>query len=81
MKALQSAAALLLCLFFVLPFAGCSREEESNAGKSFTYHLTREPSTLDPQIAQGEDAAVVINALYEGLARLDEDGNAVPGAA
>ena len=81
MKALQSAAALLLCLFFVLPFAGCSREEESNAGKSFTYHLTREPSTLDPQIAQGEDAAVVINALYEGLARLDENGNAVPGAA
>ena len=80
----KRAWALLLCLLLLLPlFCGSCEEKEdtSGTGKSFTWHLSSEPKTLDPQIAQGENAAIVIGALFEGLARLDENGNPQPGAA
>ena len=82
MKARQ-AAALLLCLITLLSLigTGCEEKADTGTGKSFTWHLASEPKTLDPQIATGENAAIVIGALYEGLARLDENGDAVPGAA
>ena len=78
----KRTAALLLCLLCCLPLlGGCAEQEDDGTGKSFTWHLSSEPKTLDPQIAQGENAAIVIGALFEGLARLDETGRAVPGAA
>ena len=80
----KRAWALLLCLLLLLPlFCGSCEEKEdtSGTGKSFTWHLSSEPKTLDPQIAQGENAAIVIGALFEGLARLDENGDPQPGAA
>ena len=77
------APALLCALLFLFAFlsSACSEQEELGTGKSFTWHLSSEPITLDPQIAEGENAAVVIGALFEGLARLDENGDPEPGAA
>lgn len=71
----------ILCCVQPLLLSGCSKTESSSAGKSFCYSLSQEPQTLDPQIAQGEDAFTVILALYEGLARIAEDGSASPGVA
>lgn len=81
MKARQAAALLCLITLLSLIGTGCEEKADTGTGKSFTWHLASEPKTLDPQIATGENAAIVIGALYEGLARLDENGDAVPGAA
>lgn len=82
MKA-NRAVAVLLCLLALLTLlsSGCEEKTDTGTGKSFTWHLASEPKTLDPQIASGENAAIVIGALYEGLARLDENGDPMPGAA
>ena len=72
--------ALLCCIILLVSsLAGCGTPK--NANKNIRVWLTEEPSTLDPQVAQGSGAATVISALYEGLCRLDANGKAVPGAA
>ncbi|QAT49174.1 peptide ABC transporter substrate-binding protein [Caproiciproducens sp. NJN-50] len=70
-------------VFAVLPFVltGCKSGRPSNADKTIAYGLTDEPKTLDPQIASDSSSIIAIQALFEGLARLDAKGNAVPGAA
>lgn len=81
MKWLKKWAALILCAVMVLTCTGCEEEEVTPENKFFTYHLTAEPDNLDPQSASGENAWTVIQSLYEGLCRLDENGAAIPGAA
>ena len=68
-----------LLLAVCLVFAGCSGTRSGNGG-SFSYYLTENITSLDPQTAEGTDAAAVINALFEGLCRI-ENGEAVPGTA
>ena len=63
----------LLCLC-----AGCGRFKD---GESFTYLLSQNVTSLDPQTASGSAAATVIGSLFEGLCRIDEEGKTVPGAA
>lgn len=72
-------AVLCSIVLLVVSMSGCG--ESKNANKTINIKLTAEPSTLDPQVAQGSDAATVISALYEGLCRLDSSGKAVPGVA
>ncbi len=75
---------LLLCLLLgvlLLTAGGCSSSGSSKGGDSFRWSLSGEPKTLDPQIAQGEDAFTVILALYEGLTRISPKGEALPGVA
>lgn len=70
--------------FTVLPLAltGCrGSSEPSNADKTIIYGLTDDPETLDPQIASDSASLTAVEALFEGLARLDSEGNAVPGMA
>lgn len=43
--------------------------------------LSSNVTTLDPQIADGQAADWVIGSIFEGLCRVDEDGEAVPGVA
>ncbi len=62
---------LLLCL------ASCG----DGSGGAFSYALSFSPSTLDPQYTQGEDAGTIINNCFEGLVRLDENGEVTPGVA
>lgn len=67
----------------VLPIVlnGCKSGRPSNADKTIVYGLADEPKTLDPQIASDSSSITAIQALFEGLVRLDSEGNAVPGAA
>ena len=74
-------AACFLCILLLLSCAACEEKEPSSANKSFQYHLTAEPQTLDPQVAADESGVILIQALFEGLTRLDADGNPVPGVA
>ena len=77
---LKTLGCVLLCAAMLLT-AGCSEKEVSPDNRLFTYELSGEPASLDPQVATGEAALTVVRALYEGLCRVDSDGRAVPGAA
>lgn len=43
--------------------------------------FSTEPKTLDPQIASDSNELIVVEALYEGLVRLDSNNNPYPGVA
>lgn len=70
---------LFLSLCFLLSLFGCDGGYQADA--SFTYILTRNISTLDPQTASGPASGAVIDSIFEGLCRIGPDGQAVPGAA
>lgn len=71
--------SLLLCIgMLCLCVTGCG---DDGTGGGFRFPLEAEPVGLDPQTATDTAAVTVISALFEGLTRLDKDGNVVPGAA
>lgn len=72
---LLMAASLIL----LLSVTACGGSSGSKA--KFTYYLDSTVQSLDPQTADGESAAMILNAVFEGLCRVDEDNNPVPGAA
>lgn len=78
---LKRITALFLAGTLALSLTACGKSRPKNGDKTINYNLAAEPKTLDPQIATDSNALVVIQALYEGLARLDENGKATPGAA
>ncbi|MFU0831378.1 MAG: Dipeptide-binding protein DppE [Oscillospiraceae bacterium] len=71
----------ILLSVFLLVLAGCSSSRPSNADKTIIYGLANDPTTLDPQMASDSSSITAIQALFEGLTRLDSNGNAAPGVA
>ena len=65
-------AVMLLCL------VGCG---DDGSGGGFRFPLDREPAQLDPQVSTDVSAVTVLSALFEGLTRLDDQGQAVPAGA
>lgn len=78
---LKRLLSALLAVCVLLAFSGCGPKKDEAADKTIHYYAGQEPRTLDPQVADDSAARLVIGALYEGLARLDENGDAAPGAA
>lgn len=62
----------------MLSLASCS---DSGEGKGVSYAIAKSPSTLDPQYSGTTDALIVINNVFEGLVRLDANGEVIPGVA
>ena len=79
MKHIKGVCCLLLS-FLLLCLCGACGDGYKNDG-AFTYLLARNVDNLDPQTASGESAWVVIGSVFEGLCRIDEDGQVVPGVA
>jgi oligopeptide transport system substrate-binding protein len=77
----KKTVAVLLAACLLFSVSGCKKHGPSNGDKQINYSLLGDPKTLDPQIASDSDSVTVVNALYEGLARLDAKGAAQPGAA
>lgn len=78
----RRVAVCFLAFSFLLPMCACSGESRpENADQTIYFHLQSDPSSLDPQIADTYDARVAVEALFEGLVRLDEDGEPYPGVA
>lgn len=74
--------SMALCLSLLFCCCACSGESRpENADQTITFHLGEDPSSLDPQIADSFASRVAVEALYEGLVRLDENGDVYPGAA
>ncbi len=70
--------SLMLALIMIFSLASCS---DDGAGGSISYALDASPSTLDPQYAGETSAQIVINNVFEGLVRVSENGEVVPGIA
>lgn len=73
------SALLVACMLLVFP--SCGQQKNEAADKTIQYYIDQEPQTLDPQVATDSSATLTIGALYEGLARLDQNGKAAPGVA
>ena len=73
------SALLVACMLLVFP--SCGQQKNEAADKIIKYYVDQEPQTLDPQVATDSSAVLTIGALYEGLARLDQNGKATPGVA
>ena len=71
------AALMALCLLCTL--AACGKDKTAN--RTFSYPLSSEPKSLDPQICGDADTATAVGSLYEGLVRLGADGKILPGVA
>lgn len=67
---------LLAVVLILVPLSGCS----DGAGATVRYDLTREPESLDPQFATGEEAKLVLRNSMEGLFLPDGAGGTKNGA-
>ena len=72
--------ALGLALWFCLTASAC-HARQSKYGEAFRFPLAAEPRQLDPQVAEDAASVEVLNALMEGLTRLSEEGDVLPGIA
>ncbi len=78
---MKKIVSLLLCLVLIVFGAACTRQQESPEDQIILYAIDSEPVTLDPQIANDAGARMLILNLFEGLVRLNEENDPVPGAA
>ena len=79
--ALTLAAAVGISLF-----AGCGGSTDGGDGGSagggvITHNLASEPKTIDPALNTAADGHQIISTVFEGLCRLDEHEQAIPGMA
>ncbi len=72
--------SVAICLFLCFQLGGCG-DFGYQADLSFTCFLPQNISTLDPQTASDPASKAVISSIFEGLCRLGEQGEALPGAA
>ncbi len=69
--------SVFVCLCLLMSFAGCRGEDE---GGGFGFSIAAEPRQIDPQTAADTASLTVIDAVFEGLTRV-EDGKVIPAAA
>ncbi len=72
----KSVLIALICLI-ILTFSACSKE----ANSVILAPINSVPNGYDPQIAVGTDLETIINNIFEGLVRIDENGNIQKGVA
>ncbi|MGN0464064.1 MAG: peptide ABC transporter substrate-binding protein [Acutalibacteraceae bacterium] len=76
----KNILSAILAIILIIPvMTSCGKKPEE--GKSFTMPIDNDPVYLDPQIATDSGALSIINNCFEGLVRLDENGDIVPGVA
>ncbi len=73
-------AALLLALVLCV-FATACTARQSKYGSAFRFPLCAEPAQLDPQMADDAASVEILTATMEGLTRLSETGEVLPGIA
>ena len=69
-------------------FLGCGSKEDGSADdkvskveQKISYNLGAEPKTIDPGLNSATDGSTVISNAFEGLCRLDEKDQPIPGVA
>ncbi len=77
---------VLVAILAVTSLAGCGgktagTEAPKEGNKVVKYNIGSDPKTLDPALNAEVQAGTVLENIYEGLMRLDENDKAVPGVA
>ncbi len=70
-------ASLILSLILIFTLVGCNKTEDAY----IYFELPAIPETLDPQIAKSDSELLIVRNIYEGLMRLDKNGEPTLGAA
>lgn len=64
-----------ICILLTIS-SGCQKEKPPTPiSEAITISIETDPQTLDPRQARNLETATAIHMLYEGLTRLDQDGN------
>lgn len=73
----------ILSIFFILLMTllntSCSKGNLKD--QILNYNLPSEPKSLDPQISDDYSSNIILVNIFEGLTRLDENDNVIPGVA
>lgn len=69
---------LILCVM-LLSFTGCFGKKKT--GEAFSMPIMEEPTSLDPQIADSNSEKLVAANSFEGLVRINENGEITKGVA
>lgn len=81
MKLFFRILSVLFCLILSLMSAGCKHKTPDPGDEIICYSITYEPDSLDPQIADDASARLIVMNIFEGLVRLDDKEQPIPGAA
>jgi ABC-type oligopeptide transport system substrate-binding subunit len=74
----KSVAIIITLILIILSFCGC----KTQTGDYTLYIETDDkPSSVDPQLAQSQVEEILARNMFEGLMRLDSEGNVVKGVA
>jgi len=79
---MKKAISLLLALAMAISVAACSQPSTDDTGDTgetsepfvLNVSIASEPATLDPALNSAVDGAVMLNHFFEGLVRLEDDG-------
>ena len=68
---------------FLALFSGCSKEDtdQQNHGNTLRITILDDPQSLDPRQVRDLSTVTVMHMLYEGLMRVDTNGEIIPGIA
>ena len=66
---------------FVFSFTGCQISKSSPEKQTIKCCLLNEPESLDPQVVCDFSSREIVENLFEGLLKLNEEGNIISGAA
>lgn len=72
---------VLLSMFFLCCCTACRSNEDAPYDQTIYYNIESEPVTLDPQVANDAAARLIILNIFEGLTKLNSNGDVIPGVA
>ena len=73
---MKKILALILCAASLFTLVSCSTLEEDDKGAIIDVYLTNEIYNFDPAFGFTDaSTAKILSLIFEGLTRLDEDGN------
>lgn len=78
---MRKGLKIILSVFILISIllSGCKENDGGNF--IFKYDITGNPRTLDPQTAAEENSLLIISNLFEGLLKLDQNGDIIAGVA
>ncbi len=77
----KKAFCLILGIIFLLSCTACRSNENFPYNQTIYYNIENEPVTLDPQVANDAAARLIILNIFEGLTKLNGNGDVIPGVA